>query len=144
MGAPVVGLQRVAGRHNVKGRSIVPDDPTEGRTYYIGARTSDVRVRLYEKTAEARSRLGQERWHEIPEDWVRLECQVRPRKEFKAVASSVSPAQAWGFSGWSTELAKEAFEMQLERIEMQAGRETDYARTYRFFSSNTGLFGANA
>ena len=116
----------------VRGRAIVPDDPAEGRTYYLGAPSSDNRVRLYDKTAETRAKLPPERHGEIPDHWARLEVQVRPRKEWKAFAAQATPEQARGFAGWTHELAKRAFSLQVERITMYAGRETDDERAFRF------------
>lgn len=124
--------REVAADRGVKGRTIIPDDPSEGRTYYLGAPTSDVRVRLYDKTAQTRKELPPDRHSEIPDHWVRLEVQVRPRKDFKLFASSMSPECAWGFADWTTELARRAFALQIERVKMQAGRETDHERAYRF------------
>lgn len=122
----------------IKGRAIVPDDPAEGRTYYMGATTSDVRVRLYEKTAELRRSLPPSRWGEIPENVVRLETQVRPRKHHKAVAAAVDAEQAWGFSRWTAELALRAMALEVSRIEMQAGRESDDERAWRFMLKQYG------
>lgn len=116
----------------VKGRSIVPDDLADGRTYYLGAPSSDTRVRLYDKTAETRSKLPEHRHIEVPEHWARLEVQVRPRKDAKALAARATPEQVWGFSGWTHQLAQRAFALDIERIAMQAGRETDDARALRF------------
>lgn len=130
--------REVARDLGVKGRAIVPDDPAEGRTYYMGAPSSDVRVRLYDKAAEVRRSLPPERHSEIPENWVRLEAQVRPRKEWRERAAHVTPEQAWGFAGWTHELARRAFELQVERITMQAGRETDHERAYRFMLRQYG------
>lgn len=125
--------REVADECRVKGISYVPDNLAEGRTYYLGAPSADVRVRLYEKTAEVRKKLPENRWGEVPDNWVRLETQVRPRKEFKAVAAVVAPEVAWGFSGWSREVAIRAMQLDVERIKMQAGRETDYDRQFRYF-----------
>lgn len=122
----------VAMAMRVKGRAIVPDDVAEGRTYYMGSASSDVRVRLYDKTAEARRFLPVERHHEIPENWSRLEAQIRPRKEWKSYAAQATPEQAWGFSGWTTALASQALSLSLERITMQANRESDDQRAYRY------------
>lgn len=122
----------------VRGRAIVPDDPAEGRTYYLGAPSSDNRVRLYDKTAETRAKLPPERHQEVPEHWARLEVQVRPRKEWKAFAAQATPEQAWGFAGWTHELARRAFALELERITMQAGRETDDERAFRFMTMQYG------
>ena len=116
----------------IKGRAVVPDDPSEGRTYYLGAPSSDTRVRLYDKSAEARAKLPPERHGEIPDHWARLEVQVRPRKEWKMFAARATPEQAWGFAGWTHELAKRALSLHIERITMQSGRETDDERAFRF------------
>ena len=116
----------------IKGRAVVPDDPSEGRTYYLGAPSSDTRVRLYDKTAETRAKLPPERHGEVPDHWARLEVQVRPRKQWKLFAAQATPEQAWGFAGWTHELAKRALSLHIERITMQSGRETDDERAFRF------------
>lgn len=122
----------------IRGRAVVPDDPSEGRTYYLGAPSSDTRVRLYDKTAETRGKLPPERHDEVPDHWARLEVQVRPRKEWKRYAAQATPEQAWGFAGWTHELAKRALSLQIERITMQAGRETDDERAFRFMVMQYG------
>ena len=38
---------------------------------------------------------------------------MRPRKEGKAFAAQATPEQAWGFTEWATELAKEAMALEL-------------------------------
>jgi len=122
----------------IRGRAVVPDDPSEGRTYYLGAPSSDTRVRLYDKTAETRGKLPPERHDEVPDHWARLEVQVRPRKEWKRYAAQATPEQAWGFAGWTHELAKRALSLQIQRITMQAGRETDDERAFRFMVMQYG------
>lgn len=124
--------RRIATKSKVKGRSIVPDDLTEGRTYYLGAPTSDVRVRLYDKAAELRRHVAPEKHHELPAHLTRLEAQVRPKGDWKADAAKVGPDSVWGFSGWTWDLYQEVFELPLERINMKAGRESDDERAYRF------------
>lgn len=124
--------RRVAGEFDVKGRAIVPDDLAEGRTYYMGAPSSDVQVRLYDKTAETRRRLPAERANEVPDDWSRLEVQVRPRKDFKALAAHIEPEHAWGFARWTSRLASEAMALDVPRIKMNAARESDDQRAYRY------------
>ena len=122
----------VASACRVKGRSIVPDDLSDGRTYYLGAPSSDVRVRLYDKAAELRRKLPPDAHSKIPEHLIRLEAQVRPRKEYKSVACRLAPEQVWACAGWTAQLYQDVFHLPLERIAMQAGRETDHARAYRF------------
>lgn len=122
----------------VKGWAIVPDDVSEGRTYYLGSKSSDVTVRLYDKTAEVRKSLPVHRHIEVPDNWSRLEVQVRPRKEWKSYAAQCSPEQAWGFASWTTELASRAMALEVDRIMMQAGRETDWERRHRAFLKQYG------
>ena len=130
--------REVASECGVKGRAIVPDDLAEGKTYYMGAAASDVRVRLYDKTAEARRGLPPERASEVPDFWARLEAQIRPRGDFKAVAAKVPPEVAWGFAGWTQKLAVRAFAMDVQRIQMKAGRESDDQRAYRYMVMQYG------
>lgn len=122
----------------VKGRAIVPDDPADGRTYYMGAPSSDVRVRLYDKTAEARRHLAPEAHATIPDHWARLEVQVRPRKQWKDAAAHLEARAFWGFARWTTDLAAKALQLDVERIEMQAGRESDHDRAVRFLIQQYG------
>ena len=99
----------LAQERGLKGRRILPDDPAEGRTYYIGSPASDVLTRLYDKTAETRRNLPPERHGEVPDHWVRIEARVRPRKEAGYVAASLTPEQVWGCSAWTHELARRLF-----------------------------------
>lgn len=108
--------REVARARGVTGRAIVPDDPAEGRTYYLGAASSAVRVRLYDKTAESRSRLPPNRRAEVPEHWVRVEAQIRPQKEAKGLCATISPVDVWGLSGWTAELAGRVLGAEVERV----------------------------
>ncbi len=128
----------VAIDRGVKGRQILPDDTADGRTYYLGAPTSDVRVRLYDKTAEARAALPPERHAEVPDDWARLEVQARPRQHWRAWAARAEPADVWGLSGWSHELAKRALELDIERVFTKVGRESDDERAFRVMCDQYG------
>lgn len=122
----------VATECQVKGRAVVPDDVAEGRTYYMGAPTSDVRVRLYEKTAQMRKALPSSRWSDVPDGWNRLEVQVRPKHRMaKEMGSQLEPSQIWGFAEWTAELAKRAMDLQVERLHTQIRRETDDERAIR-------------
>lgn len=73
----------------------------EGRTIYVGATTSAVRARGYEKGKQLRS-AGLE---DADLNHVRLEMQVRPPSRLKAAAAVLTPAQAFtAFATWSGEL----------------------------------------
>jgi hypothetical protein len=122
----------VAAAAGVKGRSIVPDDAGDGRTYYMGAPTSDVRARLYDKAAELRRSVAPDKHDTIPAHLSRLEVQARPRREFKTFACVFPPEMVWGLAGWTHQLYEGVFKLSLERVNMYVSKETDYERSYRF------------
>jgi hypothetical protein len=94
---------RVKRRHRLRGRreGDWQDFPELGRTQYLGATTSAVQLRLYEKGCQPEYR------HLARPDWVRAEVQVRPMLHAKSRYSTVSAVDAWGASAWSQELAGE-------------------------------------
>ena len=130
--------RRIAKRHRLNFPKYEDDlNPTAGRTQYLGSPSSDYRARLYEKGWEQVAKLlklfkelpadiGENVTsirNEItgenvrPQDWTRLELQVRPRQEEgRRKAATVLPEEAWGFTDWATELAAEAMALDLERI----------------------------
>lgn len=75
------------------------DFPEDGRTLYLGAQSSPVRLRLYEKGKQPEYR------HLERPDWTRIELQVRPSKDAKDVYSLADSLAVWGASAWSRELA---------------------------------------
>jgi len=82
--------------------------PEHGRTQYLGAPTSAVRARLYEKGKQPEYKhLGRF-------DLCRLEIQIRPAKEAKDTYSSLSALEVWGASRWTRELAESVLSEQLE------------------------------
>ena len=82
------------------------DGGIKGRTFYIGAPSSDVQFRLYEKGKKE----GEGR------DWVRAELQVRPKKLARRVCSSIAPHEVWGFSRWSKALREGFGASQVDRM----------------------------
>lgn len=92
---------QVKKHHRLKGSKLGDweDFPEDGRTLYLGSPASAVRVRLYEKGKQPEYR------HLQRENWARIEVQARPAKEHKAEFSHVSPAQVWGSSSWTRDLA---------------------------------------
>lgn len=82
--------------------------PELGRTQYLGASSSAVRARLYEKGRQPEYRhLGRH-------DLVRLEVQVRPQKDAKSEYSRLQPMEVWGASKWTRQLAAEVLEQHLD------------------------------
>lgn len=82
------------------------DYPNDGRTLYLGAPTSPVRVRLYEKGKQPEYR------HAGRPNWVRVEAQVRPQKEARKAYSGLSAAEVWGASKFTREIAVRAFALE--------------------------------
>lgn len=131
--------RRIAKRHRLSFPKHEDDlNPSAGRTQYIGSPSSDYMARLYEKGWEQvaklmalfKTKLPEDMAQNVktirneitgevlrPQDWTRLELQVRPRQEEgRRLAATISPEQAWGFTEWAHELAQEAMALELERI----------------------------
>lgn len=68
----------------------------DGRTLYLGGRTSLVQVRVYEKGKQ----LG------MDPNWVRVEVQVRPKGAGKALLATAQPAQLMGAAVWTSHLGE--------------------------------------
>lgn len=109
----------------------------DGRTLYVGSRKSPVFIRLYEKGKQLRAKVthGAE---DIPEDWVRLEGQVRPQKEAKKAAAFATPEEAWGFSAWTADLARRCMSLDVPRVRMNVWREADDDRAFHFLVRQYG------
>lgn len=103
------------------------DFPELGRTQYLGAPSSAVRVRLYEKGKEPDMR------HLQRPDWCRLEIQVRPQKEGKTTFSTATAEGVWGASQYTRDLAQELFLSRVETLAAAGGRRLpDRERALRF------------
>lgn len=84
------------------------EQPELGRTQYLGANSSTVRARLYEKGKQPEYRhLGRP-------DLVRLEIQVRPAKEAKSEFATLSALEVWGASKWTRQLASVVLEQLVD------------------------------
>jgi hypothetical protein len=117
-----------------------PLDPTLGETAYLGSRKSPYFMRTYDKGWEQYSKLqaqlgrkgcslhpdqitftlpgGQ---HVRPSQWVRTEMQARPKEEdARRIAATCTPEEAWTFTDWSHEFAREAFALDLDRAYIRA------------------------
>lgn len=96
--APCLEVKR---DHRLKGAKFGDweDFPDDGRTLMLGAPTSAVRLRLYEKGKQPEYR------HLDKPNWARIEVQVRPVKEARSSYNSITPANVWGASKWSKDLA---------------------------------------
>lgn len=146
--------KKIATAHRLKFPQHIDElNPMAGRTQYIGSTSSDYRARLYEKGYEVASKLSNthgsrqdvktEPMHVktvlneatgefvAPADWTRLELQVRPKDKLaKQALAVVSPELAWTFTAWSSELAKQALSLDLERF---------YIRTRKYSTDESAL-----
>ena len=107
--------------------------PEDGRTQYLGAPSSVVRARIYEKGKQPDYRhLGEF-------DLVRVEVQVRPKQEAREVYASLSPVDVWGASAYVRELASRV--LHAEVAPAPAGtlyRETERDAALRWMCKQYG------
>lgn len=130
-------MSKTGSNYRLKGEKIVPDDPADGATYYLGSRTSPLRVRCYEKGKQLYKLTG-DGGFKLLFDWVRLELQVRPEKNFKSQAASMEPEEFWGCSAWTRDLAEGALAMNPTPITMKPPRMTDHERAMRAMITQYG------
>lgn len=81
--------ESVATEMGIKCRWIKNSDKTEGDTLYIGAKTSRVQIRIYEKGKQMSFR---------PDKWWRAEVQLRPDTRGKETAYHYSSGSVWSAS----------------------------------------------
>ena len=86
------------------------DFPEDGRTLYLGAVTSPVRVRLYEKGKQS------EYAHLNRPDWCRIEAQVRPKQQAREQYAnpSITAAAVWGASPYTRALAADVLKAYID------------------------------
>lgn len=153
--------KRIAKRHRLSFPSYVDElHPMAGRTQYIGSTSSDYRARLYEKGYEQVAKLlalfrtplpadcaqhvtsirNEVTGEDVrPQDWTRIELQVRPRQEdARRLAATLEPDQAWGCTPWAQELATEAMALDLERIVMRTRKVSKDEEALRWMCQHYG------
>lgn len=120
-----------------------PLDKTAGQTTYLGAESSEYRMRTYDKGWEQYGKLQAQlgrKGFQVPKDiafnvpgggtvqadqWIRAELQARPKDEqARRVAASCTPEEAWGLTDWTHDLAQKAFALELERIYIRAHKRS--------------------
>lgn len=110
-----------------------PIDPDAGTTVYLGARKSQIRLRVYEKGLERAKKEGLAK--PIPDayrHWVRAEITFRPKKiPAKIAAAHMEPDAFWGCNQWLIHFAEEALSMQAELVQLRERRESNYDRAIR-------------
>ena len=130
-------LGRVSRKYRVKGFKLLAEDPDDGSTYYLGAKKSDIRLRCYEKGKELFAKTGDPVWRNLF-DWVRMELQVRPKKDFKSRSATMEPEAFWGCSPWTRAIASGVFDMSPEPVSIKPTRIADHERAMRFLVAQYG------
>lgn len=121
--------QAIAAGAGIKGKHTYEDGADAGRTYYMGARTSPVFGRLYEKGKELRSKVADPSL--IPPDLVRFEIEWKPVREGRVIAAKIEPDQVFGVSAWARDAAGMLFGANPDRFVSQTRLLTDDERSYR-------------
>lgn len=146
---------KVAKKHYIRFPQYIDElDDEAGRTQYMGSAKSAIRVRCYEKGKEVWNKTRHYRNMAIPEatiiledtgeivdfkEWNRLECQVRPKgEEARIKAAHCTPEDAWSFTTWTHELAKEVLNLHLPRIHVNQHKMTDDERALYFMVKQYG------
>jgi DNA relaxase NicK len=131
--------KRIAKRYGIQWR---PDGdwgtPDAGRTIYLGSRSSQVFLRIYEKGIKYARELGIPLTDEL-RNWVRIEVEFKPQNPTaRNIARTIEPAAIWGTAAWLADFAQEAFAMEAERVNINQRRESDQQRALRFMGSQYG------
>lgn len=109
-------------------------DSSGGATRYLGAPSSELRVRVYKKTEQLRA-LHPETADSVPDGIVRAELQARPSKRaIKERVSTMTPDDLWGLGQWSQGLALDLLGFEAERVPTNSRRPSDWERTLHFFA----------
>jgi hypothetical protein len=141
-------LLEVAERHGIKvdckGDHLLTKT---ARTVYLGAPTSSVRMRLYDKRAEVLSKFASAtdrflvaRAMQLPEHLSRLESQIRPHtREARELFATIEPIDALGCNRWTREAWRNVAGLDLAPVQVgRAWRQTDDERAYRYLLSQYG------
>ena len=120
----------VADEHRIKTNTVGDWIKGEdGRTLYLGGRTSIARARVYEKGIQ----VGHDR------DWVRAELQVRPTGDGKAALCAIEPAAVFGATPWTLDLAERLGVPEIQAIRVRdPWRATDDERALSFMLKQYG------
>lgn len=133
-------MMRIGADRGVKGLWIKPDDPDDGATYYLGGKSSSVTCRTYQKGLQQRKLVHPALRADISPHWARTEAQIRPpKREGKALAATLTPAEVWGFATWSQMLAAEALALDVQRLEGLGWKpQSDDERAFDFLCRQYG------
>lgn len=130
---------RLGLKKNAAGADISNRD--RGSTVYLGSRTSQAYVRIYEKGLQIAEEMGLV-GDDIPDElrnWVRVELEYKPDKRpARIIAAKLSPRALWGCSPWTRDFAKRALSIDAERVKMSERRESNHERSMRHLFQQYG------
>lgn len=105
-----------------------------GRSVYLGAASSAVQMRQYDKAAELRSKFAADpvKLATVPDHLTRVELQVRPQThDMRRQFASIDPLSVLGSSAWSREVWAAIAGMELQPLNVgKVWRQADDERSY--------------
>ena len=114
----------------------------QGRTVYLGAKSSAVRLRMYDKAAELRSKYAADpvRLSQVPEHLTRFEAQVRPGNHMaRQLFAKAEPLAIMGSSPWLREVWRRVVGSEVEPVQVGTlWRQSDDDRAYSYLLSQYG------
>jgi hypothetical protein len=113
-------------------------DSAGGATRYLGAPSSELRLRVYRKSEQLRA-LHPELAETIPDGIVRAELQGRPgKRDVKELVSVMSADELWGLGQWSQLFAAELLGFDAPRVPTHYRRPSDWQRALHFLNRQYG------
>ena len=118
---------------------LTPEGIARGRTLYIGSTQSASLIRIYEKGKKHRKDKTDET---ASPDWVRIEVQCRPAREFKKIAWLVQPQQFFASSKVATDILSLIVNRQVDITAASPGRQPPRSTSVKFrnFARQYGEF----
>lgn len=114
----------------------------EARTVYLGAPSSAVRCRQYDKAAQLRAEFANEpaKLLEVPAHLTRLEVQVRPQSgPIRKTLTELNPLEIMGSSQWMRDIWRDISGLELECVQVtKPWRASDDDRAWQYL---LGAFG---
>jgi hypothetical protein len=121
-------------KYRIPLRDCGSNDPDKGNTFYLGARSSQVLLRIYQpglKRAQEEGRTGSLITQE-ERDGVRVELEVKPQKKpAKLAAATKCPDALWGVSRPVAQFALEVFAMTVQPFSISDRRDSNRDRALR-------------
>ncbi len=107
-------------------------DSDGGATRYLGAPSSELRVRVYKKSEQLRA-LHPEAAATVPDGIVRFELQARPgKRSVKEAAAQMTADELWGLAMWTRVFAVQQLGFEAPRVATHFRRPSDWQRALHY------------